>query len=747
MRELADRLCGRFSVGGALLSLPRPALQVAEAIQALGDGCLKAELAAAMGLPAEDAALAEALAALGRSGLVWPDGDRLRAVEMDHVWPEPLNLGSPVATLLPVRTAEELRRVAKRLGVQVSRLKKDVVEDLAAWLSDGENVRAIVRAAPAATRELLVDAAWHGPCVQSPVVYYGYGEGTGGPAWWAAERGLLAGGSWGVQLEMPCEVALALRGLDYHLPFDPVPPDVPVVDVSAEDVEREAAAAGAAAVGHVAALLDEITSQPVALLKSGGVGARELRRLAKAIGDTVDHTRFWLELACAARLAAMTELGVVLTAAYDDWRAAEPAERLVALLEGWRLIGCAPLYQMPDGESAPPALRSPADGAVAANLRLALVAAAVSVPAGKGIPDAAAVVPLAAWHKPLVADQLEDATSLGVALWCEAELVGVVARGAASDLARALVRDDHDALFVTADRLLPAALCTARFQADLTAVVPGTPSASLTKLLDGAAERESRGTASTWRFSGSSVRRAFDAGETADGLMTALRAVADGPLPQPLEYLISDVARRHGAVRVREVACCLRSDDSALLAELFRTRSLASLALSALAPTVIGSAKPVAETLRALRAAGYSPVAETADAVPIIERAARHRAVPAGRGSAREPRKPPELVRDPVELAAAILAGRPAESEDRAGTVAQLRPAASHLTPGELRLLAHAIDEDMPVHIEYVNAQGRPSSRVIEEISSDGHMLYAWCTLREDERMFALARIGAVAPA
>jgi len=69
VQELADRLCGRFSIGGALLSLPRPALQVAEAIQALGDGCLRAELAAAMGLPAEDPALADALALLSRSGV------------------------------------------------------------------------------------------------------------------------------------------------------------------------------------------------------------------------------------------------------------------------------------------------------------------------------------------------------------------------------------------------------------------------------------------------------------------------------------------------------------------------------------------------------------------------------------------------------------------------------------------------------------------------------------------------------
>ena len=52
---------------------------------------------------------------------------------------------------------------------------------------------------------------------------------------------------------------------------------------------------------------------------------------------------------------------------------------------------------------------------------------------------------------------------------------------------------------------------TVRLQADLTAVVTGTPSADLTALLDDAADAETRGTAYTWRFSPASVRRALDA--------------------------------------------------------------------------------------------------------------------------------------------------------------------------------------------------------------------------------------------
>src|SRR5439155_3098344 len=110
------------------------------------------------------------------------------------------------------------------------------------------------------------------------------------------------------------------------------------------------------------------------------------------------------------------------------------------------------------------------------------------------------------------------------------------------------------------------------FQADLTAVVAGGPAADLAELLDGCADREARGAASVWRFSASSVRRALDAGSAAADLLARLRAAAGGAsLPQPLAYLVTDVARRHGAVRVRAVGSVVRCADEALAAELAGT--------------------------------------------------------------------------------------------------------------------------------------------------------------------------------
>ncbi|MGH3660648.1 MAG: helicase-associated domain-containing protein, partial [Micromonosporaceae bacterium] len=241
----------------------------------------------------------------------------------------------------------------------------------------------------------------------------------------------------------------------------------------------------------------------------------------------------------------------------------------------------------------------------------------------------------------------------------------------------------------------------------------------------------------------------------------------DGTLPQPLEYLVRDVARRHGTIRVRELGCCLRVSDPAVLDEIMATSSLAPLGLSRLAPTVLGSAGSVAETLQALRAAGHAPIEEDAQAAPIAEHAGEHRAEA---GRRRQP-SGAELLPGGSELPGGAVPG-PARSDQQsqpsgdltavasellaagAGTVRELSgkapeglEAAAKLTTREQRLLGDAIDKGAPVRISYTNARGADTIRVIEEAVLEGPLLHAWCTLRQDDRVFALARISSVSPA
>jgi hypothetical protein len=105
-------------------------------------------------------------------------------------------------------------------------------------------------------------------------------------------------------------------------------------------------------------------------------------------------------------------------------------------------------------------------------------------------------------------------------------------------------------------------------------------------------------------------KRALDAGRSAPDLLSSLTGIADGPLPQPLEYLIADIGRRHGLVTVVPSLCCLRSEDTALLREICADRLLAGLDVRPIAPTVAISGRDMDTTLVALRAAGYLPSAD-----------------------------------------------------------------------------------------------------------------------------------------
>jgi hypothetical protein len=470
----------------------------------------------------------------------------------------------------------------------------------------------------------------------------------------------------------------------------------------------------------------------------------------------------------------MAESVVLPTDAYDEWSAAEPAGRLAPLLHAWWRLPGAPLATRgPAGEPAPAALTRTGYADVIVELRHEMLRAARDLPSDRGMVGDEGLVRIVAWRVPLLVAALDDPDDLLTALWRETRLLGLVAHGAVTPLGRALIDGDDAALTAAAHDLLPPAVSTALFQADLTAVVPGTPATSLAMLLDAAADRESRGGAAIWRFSPASIRRAFDAGTRQAELLDGLRGFASGgALPQPLEYLVADIARRHGQLRVRTVACVIRGNDEALLAEIAAVRSLAPLKLALLAPTVLASGKPLNETLAALRAAGYAPVGESRDGTPVVERATRRRATgPRPRGAVGVPRTRPSTVAaepaDPLAVATALLSGPPASVNEPASVhepasvdVASEGPAggeddtesvisqyAPQLSGAEQRILSHAVEHGARVKIHYTNAQGNPSTRVIEPLGLYGHVVEAWCHLREDERMFALERIDAVSPA
>jgi hypothetical protein len=743
--ELAERLDTPGSVLAALRRLDRPTLQVAEAIAALGGRTDRTALDRLLN-PANREAVSCALDALRASALLIGI-DTLDLVSAARAaWPRPLGLGPPVAQVLAFHTAGSLRALARNLGIRPPATRKaELLAQVSTALHDSDTVRAVASHAPQPARELVYKVAVTGEGVHDFDYFTPEYHQVRTPVQWAIAHGMLTrSGEWDSGLVMPAEVALALRGSQYNAPFDPEPPTVRTTPTDPDHVTQDATAAGAAILRLVADMLNEAGQVPPAILKAGGIGTRELRRLAKRLTCTEPEIRLAIALAGAASLLSTGDGQATPTSAYDRWLRAEPAHRLADLLTAWWQLPSVPLA----GDGAwNPHEQDPGSG----RLRAALIRTAAHL-APAGVRDPGELVALTVWSQPYNLGDPDTAAARGLACWREAELLGVTAAGAVAPAGRALLDGASDLVAALGD--IGNTQHTVRLQADLTAIVAGTPAPELAALLDAAADPETRGTAYIWRFSPDSIRRALDAGHTPGALTAELTAAATSTLPQPLEYLITDTARRHGAVRARTVACCLHSNDAALLTTIAADRSLRGLGLRHLAPTVLASDKPLPDTLTALRKAGYAPVAETTDGTPILERPTAHRSDPPTPPQAKRVRATTANNRrttpsgpDPAQVARALLAKPDNVAAATSASFPLVRSAATNLSTGEARILAHAIDDRLPVAIEYVNRDGNPSSRVIDSLELSGNSLYAWCRLREDHRWFNLSRIIAAEPA
>ncbi|MGQ4359871.1 helicase-associated domain-containing protein [Streptomyces sp. SAS_272] len=297
--------------------------------------------------------------------------------------------------------------------------------------------------------------------------------------------------------------------------------------------------------------------------------------------------------------------------------------------------------------------------------------------------------------------------------------------------------------------LLPEPLDHVLLQADLTAVAPGPLRRPLADVLSVLADVESKGGATVYRFTPGSVRRALDAGRSASDLHAFLAEHSRTPVPQPLTYLIDDVARRHGHLRVGAASAYVRCDDETILNEILADKRAAGLRLRRLAPTVLAAQADPATLLDGLRALGFAPAAESAEGDVLITRALAHRTPPR---TAPEPVPEGPPVPDGTLLTAAIRAVR---AGDAAATAPRKATEdAAPLAPGELprtssaetlATMQAAVLTGGALWIGYVNAEGSASQRVIAPVRVEGGFVTGYDHTADEVRTYPLHRITGVA--
>lgn len=768
--QLATRAGTRASVVRALERLDRFALQAAEALAVApdpapydtllglltGDGQDDGEQRDDVGTAITEA-LPGALGTLREQALVWGDDDRLRLVRTARELlspspqhPSPTGLGPTVAEATAGMSPGRLQEILAAAGLPATHDPVSAVAALTGLFTDRARMGELLDTAPTEALAVLDRLVWGPP----------YGEVTPNPTApvkWLRDRGLLLPVSTRTVV-LPREAALHLRAGRAHRRPEPRPPAVTAVaERDPQAVDSAAAGQAFLAVSTVEELLKHWNGGGPAVLRAGGLSVRELRKTATALDVTEPAAAFWVELAYAAGLLASdgeADERYAPTPASDEWLEAPAQERWVTLATAW--LTATRTSGLVGGQDAKgralSALGPDLDRSAAPEVRHRVLALLDTLPAGTA-PDPESVLARLRWERPLRGAAAEGTTDLRsrIALWTlnESELLGITGRGALAGQTRALLTEGPAKAAGLLAPLLPEPLDHVLLQADLTAVAPGPLERPLADMLGTLADVESKGGATVYRFTPGSVRRALDAGQTAADLHAFLATHSRTPVPQPLSYLIDDVARRHGHLRIGAASSYVRCDDETVLGEILADKRSAALRLRRIAPTVLAARADPASLLDGLREMGYAPAAESADGDVLITRAGALRTPPRS-APVPVPEGPP--VPDTTLLGAAVRAIR--AGDDAATVVHAQKDTAAATPPGALPrttaaetlvTVQAAAMTGSAVWIGYVNAEGAASQRVIAPVRVEGGYVTAYDHTADEIRTYPLHRITGVA--
>ncbi len=504
---------------------------------------------------------------------------------------------------------------------------------------------------------------------------------------------------------LPREVAWRVRGGRFSAePVSPEPPAVSGRQRSVDLVDRAAAGAAYGLVHDLEQLAHALEMRPHRLLRDGGLGQRDVVALARELHGTPEYAGFLLECGAATVFAASDGARLLPTREFDRWLRRSPADRWRQIARGWldsdRLFGRA---LQPDAHPLGPEGEVP----YAATLRRVWLDCLVDAGIGL-VPDPDELERAVRWQRPRLGRvPLRLDHGLG---WLrrEAAWLGLTALDATASLAAWLASDDQPLHQDLAD-LFPEPVDTVILQADLTAVAAGPLPHRMAQDLRLLAAQESRGGGGVFRFSSSSLRRAFDAGWSAQQIRDWLEKHSATPVPQPLRYLVDDIARQHGNIRVGQATTYLSVEDPARLAGLLAEPEAGALGLRQVGPGVLVAAADADDVTEFLERLGHHPAADRAptdQASLDVHRAER----------APGPRSIDTEARSPEALVAALWS---AEDADESPT----EPATS--VAGNLHRLHEAVRAGRPVTLRFVTEDGQETERRLSPLDLAGGRLRA----------------------
>jgi Helicase conserved C-terminal domain len=569
--ELAARSTTSASISRAVDELNMWLRTVAEALSALPDPASAGDLATMLGVGRPIAAAA--VEQLRQRGLLWGEDDQLHLVRpvREAFEPYPGGLAPPSARPMPV---DQIDAAVDACGTEA----RSVLERLL-WSPTGAvryAERPVSIASARSPIERLLSHQLLRPLDSETVI-------------------------------LPREVSWRLRAGRFTA--EPVATEPPVLNGQLRDadlVDRAAAGAAFAVLHDIELLAHQLETIPHRLLRSGGLATRDVSALARHLGADSDHASFLIECAAAAQLVAPGSTGSLLpTPEYDQWLGRDAASRWRVVAEAWL---AADRFFARSSEAGGHTLGQEAYARGAVSLRTTVLRIAEAVEPGTVL-DLGQLADAADWHRPRLTHAPLNAEQLVRWTWREGSWLGLAALGAVSSFAKLLLQPGQRMPDELQD-LFPTPVKHFVIQTDLTAVAPGPLEHTVAAELRMLADQESRGGAGVYRFTATSLRGAFDQGWSAADVRRWLERHSTTGVPQPLAYLVDDVARRHDSIRVGPAGSYVRLSDQAQAAALLAHPAAAALGLRAVAPGVLVASVDEHELLPLLQELGLAPALE-----------------------------------------------------------------------------------------------------------------------------------------
>ena len=587
----------------------------------------------------------------------------------------------------------------------------------------------VIKKAPDSAKEILAKLTWGTPRGQVGDIRK---KGTG--IHWLLENQLLIPIDTST-VALPREVGIHLRGNKVHQEILISQPKVEGPQIKSADIERAALASIANTLRWVQELMNYWSEETPTVLQSGGLGVRDMKKASEHLGVDESCTAFIAELAYLAGLLNVEADGRILPSAqFDLWQNKEPEDQWRDLVSLWKVTSrVAGLIGRSDSRNIT-ALSTELDRSNAALIRRLVLELLLENP---GIaPTVKSAQKAITWRYPhrrgisITAELVE---------WTlrEAEWLGITGGSALSAFGAKFI---NDAESLGINSALPKPVEHILVQADNTAIAPGPLTIEVARMLSTFADIESRGGATVYRFSESSIRRGLDHGHSGDEIKTFLAKTSKTPIPQPLEYLIADVAKKHGKLRVGYANTYLRCEDQAIISAILSDKKLEHLSFRQIAPQVLISDTESDEAMDELRRAGYFPSGENAQgSVVNMPIQIRSKARP----------KPPRIIGETLKpseqmLASAIRTLRTGERAAKKRPIGEIPRSTANET---MDLLNEYLGKGVSLRIGYADSNGGVSLRIIDPLSISLGTLVARDHATNAITPFKIARITGVTTA